>query len=82
MATLGTGGVTRCCIVIGCGGGSTLGDGGCSAIRCRRGGGIDGFLGDAKTGRGDATINPFLVTVVASCGEHLGCISAGSAVGN
>ena len=81
MDTLGAGGVTRRCIVIGCGGGSTLGDGGCGAIRCRCVGGIGGFLGFAKTSQGDATIKPFLVTVVASRGERLGCISAGKADG-
>ena len=81
VSTLGAGGVTRRRMVIGGGGGGTLGDGGCGAIRCQRGGGIGGFLGDAKNGRGDATIKPFLVTVVASCGERLGCVVAGSAVG-
>ena len=81
IATLGAGGVTRRRMVIGGGGGSTLGDGGCGAMRCRRGGGIGGFSGDAKTGRGDATIKPFFVTVVASRGERRGCVVAGSDVG-
>ena len=68
-------------MVIGGGGGSTLGDGGCGAIRYQRGGGIGGFLGDAKIRRGDATIKPFFVTVVASRRERRGCVVAGSDVG-
>ena len=68
-------------MVIGGGGGSTLGDGGCGAIRFRRGGGIGRFWGATKAGREDAIIKPFLVTVVANRGERLGCFVAGSAVG-
>ena len=72
VSTLRQGGVATRRLESGSGDSSTLGDGGCGAIRCRRGGGIGKFLGVAIAGRGDATIKLFLVTVVVSRRKRLG----------